>query len=420
MSAFEDMPPLVVPKKRKAEDIPALREELEVLAEKTKTARKKLKAQGSFDAEFWSAAVDVERKILEKTRVTSIISLSEFAGEESKWAISEEARNLFAQMRAQHRRIASYTAQTEALSLSKPRRGFREAFIQLFTTSRMGLGINTGMGKRDSSVQSNFRTQLLKDYESLDTTGKKAWCPVLHDYVPIRYVTASHIFSYRHGQAAMDSIFGHRRPPELFSSRNGILLSNVIEAYFDAGVLAIVPDLPDRPSHNMLAEWVQKYIHDYKIRIIDHSWTELDDEIYTSNGLKWRDLDNRPLVFKGKQRPAARYLYFHYCLQVLRRTWKAGPGQAAAFTLGEELGKPVWTTPGRYIAKNMLRAFVEELGHDGENLMLGARCSQGHKETLLDIFTNQIAKTAEENKPEGWTEEDEEDSQDEDDSEDEC
>jgi Amidase len=35
-------------------------------------------------------------------------------------------------------------------------------------------------------------------------------------------------------------------------------------------------------------------------------------------------LDDRKLQFEGSVRPAARYLYVHYCLQVLRRAWKAG------------------------------------------------------------------------------------------------
>jgi hypothetical protein len=38
----------------------------------------------------------------------------------------------------------------------------------------------------------------------------------------------------------------------------------------------------------------------------------------------------------------------------------------------DEYGNPVWATPGCFIYKNMLRAFVGTLGHDYEHLLRGA------------------------------------------------
>ncbi|KAE8150105.1 hypothetical protein BDV25DRAFT_140160 [Aspergillus avenaceus] len=130
---------------------------------------------------------------------------------------------------------------------------------------------------------------------------------------------------------------------------------------FVAGVMVIVPNIPERPMNSMLSNWIRQEIREYKFRIIDSSWDQLD-RVINNTGLTWRKLDNRVLQFRGSYRPAARYVYFHYCLQVLRRAWKVGPGQRAAFYLTDELGKPFWGTPGRYIAKTMLRSLVEELG----------------------------------------------------------
>lgn len=80
MSAIENLPALYVPKKRRAKDVEKLEDEMEKASDERRQARKKLKAHGSFDAEFWSAAVDVEAACLKKTRIASDISLSEFKG----------------------------------------------------------------------------------------------------------------------------------------------------------------------------------------------------------------------------------------------------------------------------------------------------------------------------------------------------
>ncbi|OJJ44490.1 hypothetical protein ASPZODRAFT_168752 [Penicilliopsis zonata CBS 506.65] len=389
-----DLPPIYIPKKRRAEEISKLEIQRDELEDNLKRTRKKLRAHGSFNAEFWSAAADVESTILKKTRIVSEISLSEFPGDASEWERTEEARRLFEQIRAQKHRVASFQSQSAKLSLSKPRRSLRESFMKLFTTSPVGLGIKTGAGARDGHIQSNFRSGLIRDYQSMHSDGMHAWCPILGDYYPSRAMTAAHIFSYKHGQSTMDSIFGKMRPPQLFSSKNGLLIHSEIEQVLDAGVLVIVPDLPEKPTSAMLCSWTDSEVREFRVRIIDSQWDRLDEGIFGISGLKWRDLDNRKVQFRGTFRPAARFLYFHYCLQVLRRAWRAGPGQKAVFSLTDELGKPFWGTPGRYIAGNMLKAFCEELGHDCDGLMIGASRRRGRRSALLDAATAQIAEKA--------------------------
>jgi len=46
----------------------------------------------------------------------------------------------------------------------------------------------------------------------------------------------------------MSAIFGTTEHPELFHPRNGILIHSHIEAKFESGHFAIVPDLPDDPT----------------------------------------------------------------------------------------------------------------------------------------------------------------------------
>lgn len=407
MSAIENLPPLYVPKKRRAKDVEKLEDEMEKASDEQRQARKKLKAHGSFDAAFWSAAVDVEAACLRRTRIASDISLSEFKGRQADWERTEEARRLFAQIRAQTHRIASFSHQRDSLSLCKSRGGLRESFMKLFTSSPLGLNIRTGAGPRDSKIQSNFRAQLLKDYDSLDQHGN-VWCPILGCYLGPDNVTASHLFAYRHGQASMDAIFGKICPPELFSSRNGLIMSALVEKFFDSGVIVIVPDIPDHPTKSVLCGWVNNEVREFKIRIIDTSWSKLDHLV--AGTTRWRDLDGKKLEFRGNYRPAARYLYFHYCVQILRRAWRAGPGQQAVFSLQDELGKPFWGTPGNYVARNMLNAFIQEVGHQADDLLIGARGSGGNDKVLVNIAATQIAE-------ESVAEEDDEDEYDEDEDE---
>ncbi|OJJ42924.1 hypothetical protein ASPZODRAFT_2118784 [Penicilliopsis zonata CBS 506.65] len=321
--------PLVIPKKRRVEEVPELEAESDRLDQEAKTARQRLGAH-SFNAEFWTKVAEVETIILQKTSIASEISLARFTGPESKWEEGEEAKKLFQQIRAHRHLVSSFTAYSECL-----------------TTSSSGMGIaRSGARKRDNR-QTEFRRQLLADYASLDPT--RLLC------------------------VTMDAIFGKT---ELISSENGFIVSSTIKEHFDSGIFVIVPD----------------EIRNFKIKIIDKQWPLLNCGIFTlDDEPKWKDLDGRKLVFRGTCRPAARYLYFHYCLQLLRRAWKAGPGEeAAAWSLQDELAEPLRAVPGRYISKNMLQAFIDELGHEYKDLLLGSKAIKDRASLLLDTAAVQI------------------------------
>ena len=53
----------------------------------------------------------------------------------------------------------------------------------------------------------------------------------------------------------------------------------------------------------------------------DNIGPELDDEIVPDLPLTFRALNNKRVEFLTDLRPSARYLYYLYCLQVLRRAW---------------------------------------------------------------------------------------------------
>ncbi|KAJ5335473.1 hypothetical protein N7452_007876 [Penicillium brevicompactum] len=160
------------------------------------------------------------------------------------------------------------------------------------------------------------------------------WCPVLGDWRNNRSVVAAHLFGYMHGQATMDAIFGKRKHLQLFSPQNGILVSAYIEDYLDSGKLIIVPDLEDRPKLTDLICWLKSPVRNLKMRVLDPNWSKMDTQISRDLPLKYKDLDNRRLIFKTDFRPAARYLKKHkYFLRSQDRSHSKTPSLTTNSTL---------------------------------------------------------------------------------------
>ncbi|RAK95443.1 HNH endonuclease signature motif containing protein [Aspergillus ibericus CBS 121593] len=363
------------------------------LNDSLRVAKKRLKAQGSFNPQFWSRAAEVEGILLERIKVERKISLRDFSGPEAEWQKTEEAKMLFEQIRAHEVTTAACNKRIEQL---EPRaswgRRLRASFMKLFTTSKMGLGIkNTGAGERDGRSQTQFRTDMIEVYGSRNPERDEyLWCPIMGKYFHKRLMTAAHLFAYMHGQDTMGAIFGVTKTPELFSPRNGLMMASFIEDVFDCGKIVIVPDLPDRPKLAELLAWLGQETREYKVRILDQNWKLLGKTIELGSQMTYRELDGRRLQFKTAFRPAARYIYFHYCLQVLRRAWQENTDGTPGATIRDEMGKPFWGTPGRYLPKNMLLALVEELGHDYKDLLCGASGQKGEEGLLVEVAAKQV------------------------------
>lgn len=356
--------------------------------------RKRLKPRASFDAEFWAQAANVENITLRRSEVQRKISLRNFIRDNESsagWEQTKEAQDLFEQIRAQNVTAKICHDQAKRLSGIREKRSLRASFMKLFTTSKMGLDVSiTGSGPRDSNEQSRFRADIINAYDSSYPASEPwLWCPILGTWIETG--VAAHLFAYMHGQDTMDAIFGKNKKPELFSPRNGLLLAKQIEDVFDKGFLVIVPLLSDNPTRVELARWVMREPREYMTRIIDPSSKLMDKRVTLCSNLRFKDLDKRPLQFRNQFRPAARYLYFHYCLQILRQAWKQ-PIQESKLTLKNEVGRMYWGTPGRYIPQNMLLAFIEELGHEYGGLLGGASCSSGEDMALLAAASRQVKR----------------------------
>jgi hypothetical protein len=214
-----------------------------------------------------------------------------------------------------------------------------------------------------------------------------------------------------HGQEVMDSIFGMMESPELFSPRNGMIISDVVEKKFDKGFMAIVPRLPDRPTPAQVQQWNSSEPKEYKVRILDHKNPEVNKVIRPESAQTWKDLDGSNVEFRSAFRPWARYLYFNYCIQILRRAWKAE--RSAAEQMRQEFKVGFWGTRGLYLPESMLRAFIEELGHGYEELSVGAiddraTANPEDKSLLIALGSRQVNASQDEEDEDEDEEEDEE------------
>ena len=355
---------------------------------------------------YWTQASKIAGEMAQHRTLQRKISLRDFQqtcpGGEAAWQKTTQAQDLFAQIKAYEGEEKMYQRQGLRLTEGGVRKTFRRCFIELFTTSKIGLGINSaGQGKRDARQQSKFRKALIEAYDSAHPdygrSNEYLWDPVLKKWVDRSVIQAAHLFAYRHGQVAMDAIFGPTKPSELFSPLNGLLLSNTIERFFDKGFFTIVPRLPDNPSVKDVMAWNDSKVKEYKIRILNYEHPKIDHEF--EPGFTYRCLDNSNVEFRNDFRPKARYLYFHYCLQILRLSWGRQKKDGAA--LNKELKKAYWGTPGRYLSRHMLLAFVEELGHEYKTLILqgaiededdSADLNPSESEILLKISLDHVKK----------------------------
>lgn len=109
------------------------------------------------------------------------------------------------------------------------------------------------------------------------------------------------------------------------------------------------------------------------IRIHDPTWCQLDEDIHFNIKITWRELDGKRLEFRTGFRPEAQYFFFHYCVQLLHRSWQYDG--LSTTVLEEEVDKNLWNLPGSFLPRNMLLAFMEELGSSYESLLQGTRHS---------------------------------------------
>ncbi|CAE7023208.1 hypothetical protein HRS9139_00840 [Pyrenophora teres f. teres] len=391
-----------------------------------------LKPKTSFDSEYWAQAMQMASLGGTKSQLELHKAANNYVaagqGSEEDFMNTQYARPIQEQVKVWETRQKIY--QSRAIELragsKNPERRTRHVFMQLFTSSPLGLNIKEAIaGRRESKLQSNFKSEIIRRYDLTSSHPRDyLWSIFSQRYEDADNFTASHIVAWKHGQEMMTAIFGPDAKEDLFSASNGLLLPTKIEKQFDNGLLAIVPAIKDATSKAEVTLWLNQEPREYKMKVFDDGRQTLDSiafEDYTSGSVVYvtfRDLHDRKLRFRNNFRPRARYLYFHYCCQVLRNAWSKGANAKSVATMEDQKGVFAWGTVGKYMAEDQMRAFVEELGHEFEPLMANADPAlntEADRHVLVDAVAQQIALSAKKSMRGEFDEEEEEEEDDDDD-----
>ncbi|KAI1750391.1 hypothetical protein F4782DRAFT_532498 [Xylaria castorea] len=286
-----------------------------------------------------------------------------------------------------------------AVSLLKP--GSEAAVVvgeSLLAMYRALDGVKNTSKKRTKT----WRADVEKYYEA---TGQDnmTWCHACGKYRLSENIKAAHIVPFfLHLENLSTEIFG-RRGYELQTPSNSLLLSGRIKCWFDKYCLVIVPvDYDETP----ITRW--------KIEIVGNSIANTPYEDIDSSGHQsvGKDLDGKELQFLSKERPASRFLYFHFIMALVRirdihaTGWKEV--WARYFT------KQPFPAPGNYLRQTMLLAISQHFQTTDVKLIESWIKGEGFEKpiTLSDEEAARVAnrvQAAVEEAKEGFNYEDSED-----------
>lgn len=126
---------------------------------------------------------NIAEKELEHARLQKRISVRDFmkigGGREQEWVKTAEARKLFEQEKLYLSEQKIYSRQAQELKIlpGQKQKNMHRAFMQLFTTRSSGLGVSTGMSRRDTSVQSNYSESFDRGFKCRTPNGRRSVVP---------------------------------------------------------------------------------------------------------------------------------------------------------------------------------------------------------------------------------------------------
>ncbi|KAI1215128.1 uncharacterized protein F4807DRAFT_21831 [Annulohypoxylon truncatum] len=345
---------------------------------KAENARKKIKPSHSFDVKYWTAAADASNLSAQVHEMEMHLAIQRWKEEENggcdaeEWWTTPEAHRFVDQLKAFNYEKHQYLNQVAQLEQGGAR---RHASQSMFTTSQIGLGVDTpGVGKRPRSEQSKFKSSLIDFYNAatMDTRNPKVIRSV-HDSATgqetlMSTIRAVQLVPHSLGRDVLIALFGSDVKGELDAPYNGLLLDVDVKEAMDDGVIVVVPNLPDNPSTEEVALWEGTEPKNYRWRIMDPDADILNRPVEVApekpTVMIMRDLDGKQLSFKNEMRPRARYLYFLFVVAQLRQAWRQEYRNDPSKVLAKQLGKGFWATKGRYLERSFLLALADEIGHD--------------------------------------------------------
>lgn len=201
---------------------------------------------------------------------------------------------------------------------------------------------------RDATQQEQWRKKMMREYDAYQERGNKMWCPILGEWQPPVTIVAAHIVSHNVPEWSAGYLFGETKDAggHIWSTANGIPLHRLYEEMLDNARIAIVPTDKNR-----------------ELQVIVLDKREAEDDSAQYPGLPTgKDLHGRVLKFQNDKRPALRYLYFAFAINILRRQRHEVPGWwKDRMDYGQ--GNTTWASPGAYLKSSMLRKLARRIGH---------------------------------------------------------
>ncbi|KAI1166169.1 hypothetical protein F5B18DRAFT_94120 [Nemania serpens] len=200
---------------------------------------------------------------------------------------------------------------------------------------------------RDPNKQDRWRKAVIKAYGSEHARGTRVWCPINQQYEAPGGITAAHIVRYNVGELAAAHLFGplDDSAGHIWSIRNGIPLTSRYEEMLDDGRIAIVPTKDGKDLMVAVLDEAER-----STLLLDPTAMDPDQVLH-----------GRTLMFLNDHRPALRYLYFCFAMNLLRRQkfevdgwWKDRI---------EYADTPFFPTPGKWVRETTLRKLAIRIGY---------------------------------------------------------
>ncbi|KAH0556019.1 hypothetical protein GP486_006041 [Trichoglossum hirsutum] len=235
---------------------------------------------------------------------------------------------------------------------------FAAALLHLYKDPKKGKN-------RDTTLQNNMRRDSIAAYRSLGsdvettddpqiTAGIR--CTLSGEYFRPNHVKAAHIVPVQLGVELADYIFGKGTGARLFSVDNCLMLHEDIERAFDKGILVFVPV---NPAERPIRRWKTVLLNE----------ASRNQVVFFKAFKTLGDVDGMELKFRSEHRPAARFLYYHFVVSLLRCRQQREPGWENIW-VKLRTGQP-WPTPGRYLRQSMLLVLAKTVGNLSEGEIEG-------------------------------------------------
>ncbi|KAL9076329.1 MAG: hypothetical protein Q9161_001045 [Pseudevernia consocians] len=227
----------------------------------------------------------------------------------------------------------------------------------------------------------------IKVYDAKQGAPKKGkiWCCVSQEYYDMANVRAAHIVPHALGPELVGYISGSGSGSRLDSSDNYLLLHREVETGLDKGNFVLLPvDAGEVP----ILRW--------KVQMTNMSAIHSDMEKKIL-----RALDGKEISFKNDNRPASRFLYYHFVVTLLRNERDRQPGcelvdahkclcegckpeyhEALRSTMVEE-GKAIWMAE---VTKETLEVLKRDLITEYKEEFNSKASKQAREECEVEMF----------------------------------